>query len=116
MVKNNAHYANSELAMNPDNPAWHSTIEPSMDVEAAGDIDWDDSADFIVVGFGGAGATAALRARENGLDVIALDCADGGGATLASGGGGYCYSVCQWRARFSGEHVQLFETRDSGRD
>ena len=86
MVKNNAHYANSELAMNPDNPAWHSMIEPSMDVEAAGDIDWDDSADFIVVGFGGAGATAALRARENGLDVIALDCADGGGATLASGG------------------------------
>ena len=76
MVKNNAHYANGELAMNPDNPAWHSTIEPSMDVEAAGDIDWDDSADFIVVGFGGAGATAALRARENGLDVIALDCAD----------------------------------------
>ncbi len=57
-----------------------------MVVEAAGDIDWDDSADFIVVGFGGAGATAALRARENGLDVIALDCADGGGATLASGG------------------------------
>ena len=34
---------------------------------------WDDEADMVVVGFGGAGATAALQARELGGDVIALD-------------------------------------------
>ena len=47
---------------------------------------WDDEADMVVVGFGGAGATAALQARELGGDVIALDRFGGGGATAFSGG------------------------------
>lgn len=47
---------------------------------------WDDEADLLVVGFGGAGACAALEARGHGLDVLALDRFAGGGATARSGG------------------------------
>lgn len=39
-----------------------------------------------MVGFGAAGASAAITAREHGAEVIALDRATGGGATAISGG------------------------------
>lgn len=42
--------------------------------------------DVIVVGFGAAGTSAAITARELGADVIAVDRANGGGATAISGG------------------------------
>ena len=42
--------------------------------------------DVLVVGFGGAGACAALEARAHGADVLVLDRFDGGGATAISGG------------------------------
>ncbi|MCX5044725.1 FAD-binding protein [Aldersonia sp. NBC_00410] len=42
--------------------------------------------DVVVIGFGAAGACAAITAREQGADVIALDRANGGGATALSGG------------------------------
>ncbi|OBK22834.1 23S rRNA methyltransferase [Mycobacterium asiaticum] len=45
-----------------------------------------ESADVVVVGFGAAGACAAITAREQGADVIALDRANGGGSTALSGG------------------------------
>lgn len=47
---------------------------------------WDGEADVVVVGFGGAGAAAALQAREAGASVIVLDRFAGGGATAFSGG------------------------------
>ena len=47
---------------------------------------WDDTADLLVVGFGGAGVSAALEARELGLDVLVVDRYSGGGATAISGG------------------------------
>lgn len=47
---------------------------------------WDTQADIVVVGFGGAGVCAALEARENGADVLAVDRFEGGGATAYSGG------------------------------
>ncbi|WP_067452796.1 FAD-binding protein [Nocardia alba] len=47
---------------------------------------WDDTADVVVVGYGGAGAAAALAARESGADVLAVDRYLGGGATTLSGG------------------------------
>ena len=72
--------------MKPQDTNWHSGIESPLKVASADEVNWDYEADLVLVGFGGAGATAALRARQNGLDVIALDCAEGGGATLASGG------------------------------
>ena len=47
---------------------------------------WDDTADLVVVGFGGAGVCAALEGRERGLDVLVVDRFHGGGATAISGG------------------------------
>ncbi len=47
---------------------------------------WDDEADVVVVGFGAAGACAALEAHESGADVILVDKFEGGGATALSGG------------------------------
>ncbi|WP_067533940.1 FAD-binding protein [Nocardia crassostreae] len=47
---------------------------------------WDDAADVVVVGYGGAGAAAALAAREAGAEVLAVDRFLGGGATALSGG------------------------------
>lgn len=55
-------------------------------VNRAEDIQWDDQADVVVVGFGGAGVTAAIQARECGASVIAIDRFAGGGATAFSGG------------------------------
>ncbi|GAB1514395.1 L-aspartate oxidase [Actinophytocola sp. KF-1] len=49
---------------------------------------WEASADLIVVGTGVAGLTAALRARELGLNVLVVtkDAADGGNTRWAQGG------------------------------
>jgi 3-oxo-5alpha-steroid 4-dehydrogenase len=45
-----------------------------------------ECADVVVVGFGAAGACAAIEAREAGADVLVLDRFGGGGATALSGG------------------------------
>ncbi|CAM4318204.1 3-oxo-5-alpha-steroid 4-dehydrogenase [Mycobacterium basiliense] len=45
-----------------------------------------ESTDVVVIGFGAAGVCAAIAAREQGVQVIALDRANGGGATAISGG------------------------------
>ena len=42
--------------------------------------------DIIIVGFGGAGATAALEAADQGASVLLVDRFKGGGATAISGG------------------------------
>ncbi|HEY1448140.1 MAG TPA: FAD-binding protein [Caulobacteraceae bacterium] len=55
-------------------------------VESPDSVVWDEVADVIVVGFGGAGAAAALQARECGAEVIVLDRFGGGGTTAYSGG------------------------------
>jgi 3-oxo-5alpha-steroid 4-dehydrogenase len=47
---------------------------------------WNDEVDVIVVGFGGAGACAALEAAQQAASVLVLDRFHGGGATSASGG------------------------------
>lgn len=47
---------------------------------------WDIQADVVVVGFGAAGACAALEAAAAGSDVVVLDRFRGGGATVLSGG------------------------------
>ena len=48
--------------------------------------DWDIEADVVVVGFGAAGACAALEAASAGCSVLVLDRFGGGGATALSGG------------------------------
>jgi len=47
---------------------------------------WDEEANVVVVGFGGAGACAALEANAAGARVLVLDRFHGGGATAISGG------------------------------
>lgn len=49
-------------------------------------VNWSDEADILIVGFGGAGACAAIEAKEQGADVLALERFEGGGATCLSGG------------------------------
>lgn len=71
------------VASNNDADAAQS---PPLIVENAESVKWDDVADVVVVGYGGAGVAAALHAREGGADVLAIDRFDGGGATAFSGG------------------------------
>ncbi|MFF5289985.1 FAD-binding protein [Paractinoplanes globisporus] len=47
---------------------------------------WDETADVVVVGFGAAGACAAIEAADAGARVLVLDRFGGGGATAISGG------------------------------
>ncbi len=49
-------------------------------------IEWDESFDVVVVGFGGAGAAAALQAAELGAKTLLVDRFGGGGTTKYSGG------------------------------
>jgi 3-oxo-5alpha-steroid 4-dehydrogenase len=49
-------------------------------------VTWDTSVDVLVVGFGVAGASAALEAVAAGSTVMAIDRASGGGASTISGG------------------------------
>jgi 3-oxo-5alpha-steroid 4-dehydrogenase len=67
----------------------NSGIEKPLIVDDPDAVAWARQADVVVVGFGGAGATAALQAAEQGADVIALDRFAGGGATRFSGGVNY---------------------------
>ncbi len=70
----------------PEREDWFSDVEAAREVESADAIAWNAAADFVVVGYGGAGVSAALEARERGLSVIAADRFDGGGATRINGG------------------------------
>jgi len=47
---------------------------------------WDEETEVLVVGFGGAGACAAIEAIDQGAQVTVLDAFSGGGATAISGG------------------------------
>jgi 3-oxo-5alpha-steroid 4-dehydrogenase len=54
---------------------------------AARVADWDREADVVVVGFGAAGACAAIEARASGAEVLVLERAGGGGGTSANSTG-----------------------------
>jgi len=65
---------------------WGLSIEPPLRLADPEQHGWDESADLVVVGLGGAGVAAALEGVEQGLSVIALDRYDGGGSSAANGG------------------------------
>jgi 3-oxo-5alpha-steroid 4-dehydrogenase len=71
-------------------------IQAALDVERAEEIAWSEQADVLVVGWGAAGACAAIEARAHQASVLVIDRFDGGGASELSGGvvyagGGTCY-------------------------
>lgn len=49
---------------------------------------WNTEVDFLVVGSGAAGLSAAITARKNGLDTLIIESTDKWGGTTAKSGGG----------------------------
>jgi 3-oxo-5alpha-steroid 4-dehydrogenase len=70
----------------PADVGWQSYVQEPLQVRDPAAERWDDEADVVVVGFGGAGSCAALEARAHGVDVLAIDRFHGGGATALCGG------------------------------
>jgi 3-oxo-5alpha-steroid 4-dehydrogenase len=70
---------------------------PAGPARAEAPVPWDVQADVVVVGFGAAGACAALEAASCGSDVIVLDRFCGGGATALSGGVIYAGGGTPWQ-------------------
>ena len=71
--------------------AGFSQLPSSIAAVPAKELAWDVETDVVVVGFGGAGATAAMGASDAGASVILLEKApeqDAGGNTSVAGGGG----------------------------
>lgn len=66
--------------------AMEQSPEAPLRVRDATQLAWNDSADLLVVGFGGAGVCAAIEAASQGVAVLALERFAGGGATARSGG------------------------------
>jgi 3-oxo-5alpha-steroid 4-dehydrogenase len=70
----------------PGSPHWFSAVETAHIAGSVDAVAWDDAADFVVVGYGGAGVAASIEAAESGLSVLAIDRFHGGGATVMNGG------------------------------
>jgi len=68
-----------------DQPSVTSSDTSPLAVDAAS-ARWDQTCDVLVVGFGAAGAAAAIAARETGAKVLVAERFEGGGATAMSGG------------------------------
>ena len=69
----------------PNQTSLNSSIDAPLAVDAATAV-WDQHCDVLVVGFGAAGAAAAITARETGAKVLVAERFEGGGATAMSGG------------------------------
>lgn len=61
-------------------------VLPPLRVASAEQLDWAQHCELLVVGFGGAGACAAIEAADRGLAALAVERFAGGGATALSGG------------------------------
>ncbi len=70
-------------------PAKVSTVTPiaaALEIDEVTAVQWSDAADVVVVGWGAAGACAAIEACATGVSVLVIDRFDGGGASTLSGG------------------------------
>ena len=61
-------------------------IEPPLLIANLQDVEWDDEADLVTIGFGSAAACAGIDVRQNGGSAICVERFEGGGATQWSGG------------------------------
>jgi len=61
-------------------------VDAPLIVDSADAAAWDETLDLLVVGFGAAGASAAIHAKEAGANVGIVERFEGGGATAKSGG------------------------------
>ena len=64
----------------------HPRVTPTRVIEDVVNQHWDMTVDVAVVGFGGAGAAAAIEARDQGATVAIVERFNGGGSTKISGG------------------------------
>ena len=80
----------------------------------AKDISWDREVDVLVVGFGGAGASAAIEAASEGVEVMAVDRFGGGGATAISGGVVYGGGGSRWTENAPAQIAQIANVRRYG--
>ncbi len=63
-------------------------MSSNYSVVSASEIDrWDEEADVVIVGLGGAGSCAAIEAREAAASVLAIERASGAGGLTASAAG-----------------------------
>lgn len=72
------------MSMSNNSPA--TEVLPALQVADIASVSWDHHCDVLVVGWGAAGACAALEARAQGADVLIADRFTGGGASARSGG------------------------------
>jgi 3-oxo-5alpha-steroid 4-dehydrogenase len=63
-----------------------TAIGAPLEVERADELQWAEQADVVIVGWGAAGASAAIEARAAGASVLVIDRFEGGGASAISGG------------------------------
>lgn len=61
-------------------------ILPPLQVDEPSAVKWDAQCEVLVLGWGAAGACAALQARAEGAEVMVADRFTGGGASAKSGG------------------------------
>jgi 3-oxo-5alpha-steroid 4-dehydrogenase len=61
-------------------------IQTPLQVADSSALLWDEHCDVLIIGWGAAGACAALEARAQGADVLIADRFTGGGASAKSGG------------------------------
>ena len=79
--------------INPNDELWLSEVESPQIITDPNLFDWDDEADLVIAGLGGAGIAAANEALDQNLTVIGIDKTSGGGSTAKSGG----VFLCRWR-------------------
>src|SRR5690606_8597179 len=85
------------------------TLAP-LTIDDADRFAFDDTADVVVVGFGAAGACAALEAQAAGASVTLVDKFEGGGATALSGGVVYAGATrFQKEAGFDDSTEEMFK-------
>lgn len=67
-------------------PPNHSSKSTTSDIRRPDTGRWDEEHDVVVLGYGGAGAAAAIEAAESGARTLVVERFEGGGATRLSGG------------------------------